>query len=110
MTIILVVLLSALLITDTVFGMRCGNRLIQKNDHISKIERYCDEPVSYQTSTAYVGRERYNYRYQQYFYEEVPVVIEEMTFNFGPNKFMRFVRLENGVVTRVKRLGYGYRD
>lgn len=108
--IITFILLSSVFVTDSLFAMRCGNRLIQKNDHISKIERYCNEPVSYQTSTAYVGRERYNYRYQRYFYEEVPIVIEEMTFNFGPSKFMRFVRLENGVVTRIKTLGYGYRD
>jgi hypothetical protein len=40
------------------------------------------------------------------FIEEV--VIEEWTFNFGPQHLMRVVRLENGYVADVKTLGYGY--
>ena len=110
LSIIFTGLVLSVFITDSLYAMRCGNRLIQKEDHVSKIERYCDVPVSYQSSTAYVGRERYDYRYRQFFYEEVPVQIEIMVFNFGPSKFMREVRLENGIVTRIKRLDYGYRE
>ena len=38
------------------------------------------------------------------------VIVEEWLFNFGPNKLMRRVTFENGVVTRVRELGYGYRE
>ena len=37
---------------------------------------------------------------------EVPV--ESWVYNFGPNKFMRKVRFENGIVADIETLGYGY--
>jgi hypothetical protein len=37
---------------------------------------------------------------------EVPV--EEWTYNFGPRRFMRSIRFENGIVTSIETLGYGY--
>ena len=36
------------------------------------------------------------------------VVIEEWTYNLGPHQLIRVVRLENGYVADIKRLGYGY--
>ena len=104
------ILIISSLVTQSLWAMRCGNRLILRNDHISKIERYCDEPESYTSSTIYKTRSRFDYRYQMYFQEEVPVVVEEMVFNFGPTKFMRLVKLENGIVQKVETLGYGFRD
>jgi len=106
----LAILVSTSLITQSLWAMRCGNRIIQRNDHISKIERFCDEPESYTSSTIYKTRSRFSYRYQTYFQEEVPVVLEEMVFNFGPTKFMRLVKLEDGIVKKVETLGYGFRN
>ena len=106
----ILILVSTSLITQSLWAMRCGNRLILRNDHVSKIERYCGEPESYTSSTIYKTRSRFDYRYQMYFQEEVPVVLEEMVFNFGPTKFMRLVKLENGIVRKVETLGYGFRD
>ena len=91
-------------------AMRCDNRLIMRNDHVSKIERFCGEPETYSSTTSYKAVSRWNYRYQAYFYEEIPVIREEMVFNFGPNKFMRLVKIENGIVKNVETLGYGFRD
>lgn len=90
--------------------MRCGNHLIQRNDHVSKIERYCDEPETYTSTTSYRTISRWSYLYQTHFYEEIPVIREEMVFNFGPSKFMRLVKIENGIVKKVETLGYGFRD
>ncbi len=36
------------------------------------------------------------------------VKIEIWTYNFGPNKFMERIRFEDGIVTRVEALGYGF--
>ena len=91
-------------------SMRCGDRLIMRNDHVSKIERFCGEPESYVSTTTYKTRSRWDHFYHTYFYEEIPVILEEMVFNFGPNKFMRLVKIENGIVKRVETLGYGFRD
>jgi hypothetical protein len=38
------------------------------------------------------------------------VLVEDWGFNFGPNKLMRKVTFENGLVEKIKDLGYGYRD
>ena len=91
-------------------SMRCEGRLILRNDHVSKLERFCGEPESYVTSTSYRTISRWNYRYQTHFYEEVEVIHEEFVFNLGPNKFMRLVKVENGIVKKVETLGYGFID
>jgi hypothetical protein len=36
------------------------------------------------------------------------VLIEQWTYNLGPRKLMRSIRLENGIVRDVDHLGYGY--
>ena len=40
--------------------------------------------------------------------EAVTVRIELWTYDFGPNQFLRFVRFEDGKVTRVETGSYGY--
>ncbi|HIE82372.1 MAG TPA: DUF2845 domain-containing protein, partial [Dehalococcoidia bacterium] len=30
------------------------------------------------------------------------------TYNFGSRRFMRSIRFENGIVTSIETLGYGY--
>ncbi|MBT8142461.1 MAG: DUF2845 domain-containing protein [Gammaproteobacteria bacterium] len=110
---LLFVLLALGLLSQPLYAssyMRCSDRIIKKNDHISKIERFCRAPDSYISDTGYKTVSRYSRLYRSYFYEEVPVLYEEMLFNFGPNKFMRLVKLENGRVVHVETLGYGYID
>jgi hypothetical protein len=34
--------------------------------------------------------------------------IEEWTYNFGPTRFMRILRFENGILTSIRVGGYGY--
>lgn len=38
----------------------------------------------------------------------IPVVVELWTYDFGPQTLVRFVLLEEGVVTRIDTGGYGY--
>lgn len=38
---------------------------------------------------------------------QVPVVIEEWVYNFGPHQFMQALRFENGVLVETRDLGYG---
>ncbi|MGM9513262.1 DUF2845 domain-containing protein [Roseateles sp. DB2] len=39
---------------------------------------------------------------------QVPVVIEEWVYNFGPQQFMQALRFENGTLVEVRDLGYGH--
>ncbi|HLO94386.1 MAG TPA: DUF2845 domain-containing protein [Burkholderiaceae bacterium] len=38
---------------------------------------------------------------------QVPVVIDEWVYNFGPQQFMQALRFENGQLVEVRDLGYG---
>lgn len=88
-------------------ALRCEHKLISIGDHRSKLLRYCGEPYlaeSRHAQWALVGNVG-----QAIFpaYAE-DLLIEEWTYNFGPNKLMRVVRLENGVVAAIEGLGYGF--
>lgn len=39
---------------------------------------------------------------------QVPVVIDEWVYNFGPQQFMQALRFENGTLVDVRDLGYGH--
>jgi hypothetical protein len=95
-----------LLVTVPAHAFRCGPRIITTGDHADEILRYCGEPVSVQRRYSERGFvDEYGRRFRGFIEE---VVIEEWTFNFGPQHLMRVVRLENGYVADVKTLGYGY--
>ena len=100
--------LAALLAAAPAHAFRCGNRIVSRGDHVSKLLEFCGEPVSVQSRlaqrafTADGGRVYAS----RGFVEDV--VVEEWTYNFGPYQLMRQVRLENGFVVDTKNLGYGY--
>ena len=87
---------------------RCGNRLISRGDHASKLLRYCGEPVAVESRAV----QRRVVAFGTYFHPGLglleDVIVEEWTYNFGPRKLMRQVRLENGLVEEVRELGYGF--
>ena len=92
---------------SSAYAMRCGTRLISKGDHVSKILQYCGEPDFAQSRSAQRSyHNRYGHVLYAGFYEEI--LIQEWTYNLGPNKLMRVIKLENGIVREIEHLGYGY--
>lgn len=105
------------------FAFRCGNRIVSEGDHYSKVLKICGEPAGVQERVIYrEGLTRPRFRVEgpngirhdqevlQYNRSYVEVLVEEWTYNFGPSRLMQLVRFENGFVTDVDRLGYGYRN
>jgi hypothetical protein len=109
--------------TESAFALRCGTRLVSEGDHQLKIEKHCGEPTAVTFRTIYrsgIPASRYRRSWQRVHpansgeellihngsVEEVQV--EEWTYNFGPRRLMQVVRFENGLVTSVSALGYGY--
>jgi hypothetical protein len=99
-------------------AMRCGTSLVTEGDTQEEVLRNCGEPV--QTNSRYItrGASYSNLHFGnsisgstrgQYFFAE-EVLVEEWIFNFGPNKLMRKVSFENGIVADVQTLDYGYRE
>jgi hypothetical protein len=115
----LLLCICILVIAEPALALRCGNRLVNDGDHKAKVLKYCGEPTSVQVRTIYragyprqLRRHRYDSADNDYLliadraYAEI--IVEEWTYNFGPRKFMRTIKFENGTVVAVKRLGYGY--
>lgn len=112
-----------LLAAEPSLAFRCGNRIVSEGDHYTKVRRFCGEPTGVQERVIVrsgITRPRFRMqtpgglRYERELlfpdrsYEEV--VVQEWTYNRGPRRLMRLVRFENGFVTDVEQLGYGYRE
>ena len=88
-------------------AFRCGTKIIGRGDHVTKLLHYCGEPASVQQRLAQRSvAADFGSVFIPGYAEEV--VVEEWTYNFGPHQLLRLVRLENGVVTEIRYLGYGY--
>jgi hypothetical protein len=112
-----------LLAAGPALAFRCGNKVVSEGDHYSKILGICGEPVGVQQRVIYrSGRTQPQLIYEgpgglrverevlQYDRSYVEVQVEEWTYNFGPRRLMQLVRFENGFVTDIEQLGYGYRE
>lgn len=92
-------------------ALRCGAKLVAEGDTLSAVEAKCGLPTDVVRRTrfapAIVWRDGHPYRVG---HGSIEIVVEEWTYNFGPQRFMRRVRFEDGVVVRIDTLGYGYRE
>jgi hypothetical protein len=104
----------ALLASDPAHALRCGNRLVIDGMHESEVRAICGEPIS-QRHLGYVLRSHVERthgltttRYYGGYRREV--LVTELVFNFGPRKLMRKMRFEDGILTSIETIGYGYRE
>jgi len=91
-------------------ALRCGSRVISRGDHASKVLRYCGAPIAIRSRLVHRSVVAFGAFYHPGLGLLEEVVVEEWTYNFGPSKLMRQVRLENGFVRDVRELGYGFRE
>lgn len=88
-------------------AMRCRHKVITIGDRSAKLLHYCGKPYAVQSrpaSAGFVG----NIGGALFPTFSEDLLIEEWTYNFGPNRLMRVVWLENGVVARIEQAGYGF--
>ena len=114
-------LLAGLTVAGEATAFRCGSKLVTEGMHITKVLAICGEPDYEQQRVVlrrnvFVGRSTRSpdgelIRRHVYAYGTPPLVeveIRELTWNLGPNRFMRRVRFEDGIVTEVEKLDRGY--
>lgn len=92
-------------------SFRCGNRLVTDGDGADEVRALCGEPTSV-TRTG-ILRRPVDWRFGEPHHlsaDLVEVAVEFWTYNLGPNKLMRRLRLEDGIVTDIEALGPGYRS
>ena len=104
------VLVLGLLACSPAFAFRCGSKLVSEGDTRAEVSAKCGEPAEIVTLRSVFRRPMIWANGRPYFigqdYMEVPV--EAWVYNLGPNKLMRRLRFENGVVAEIETLEYGY--
>lgn len=111
------ILIVCLGVASSAFALRCGSRVINEGDGSSRVSRYCGEPENIRVRSIFrtrgiSGDQRlantagtYNGVYDQV---SVEIELEEWEYNFGPNKLSKRITFEDGVVVKIKSIGYGY--
>ena len=91
-------------------SFRCGTSIILEGDTRDKVATKCGEPTDVLAGRSvfrrpvvwYYGRPRYIGE------DFIEVSVESWVYNLGPNKLMRRITFEDGVVVEIETLGYGY--
>ena len=95
---------------------RCGSKIIPIGERKGDVLRKCGEPLNVTTWVEVRTRREFGsgvldpdpgFRRFPLFVEEL-VTIEEWEYNFGSNQFIRYLRFENGRLTRITEGDYGY--
>ncbi len=98
-------MLALATISSQAYALRCGNKLVALGDRKHEIVRICGQP-SY---TDWFDAPIVTYGYGGY-QQRVTQRVDVWTFNFGQSRFMQELIFESGVLRRINRLGYGYRQ
>ncbi len=82
-------------------SLRCPetDRIIHDGDTFAEVLSICGEP-QFRNESAVVLR-RINR------FESVAIPIEDWTYDFGPNKFIQFLRFEGGRLKKITHGSYG---
>lgn len=110
---------SMLLVSESAWALRCGNRLVKEGMRESQVIAICGDPAETR-QLGYVlrpyivtqpaglsGLHATRHVYSGYHQE---LSVTQMVFNFGPHKLMRILRFEGGQLTSIETAGYGYHE
>jgi hypothetical protein len=100
----------ALAAASPAYAFRCGNQLVTKGDTRSEVIAACGEPTEIDQRTSILRRPLVWVRGRAYSVPDalIEVPVEIWIYNLGPNKLMRRLRFEDGVLVEIDTMGYGY--
>jgi hypothetical protein len=105
----LVLTMSVLLLSiNPAQALRCGNSLISRGDSVIKVLENCGEPDLVEHLAECLQTTAYDWRLGEYRYDCRMIYYEAWTYNLGPTRFMRRLRIQNSEVKTITTLGYGY--
>ena len=112
-------LLSGLLLASApAHALRCEGKLVREGMLDIEVQEHCGEPTAIRErgfivrsfSLFELQRSRRNIHAVRFgpgnFLQHV--FVTEFIYNFGPSKLMRRLTFEDGILTDVETLGYGY--
>ena len=82
---------------------QCSAQSVSVGDSAAEVMAKCGEPAWKDTREEII-RERLDDETVR----KVSITVEEWTYNFGPNQFLRIFTLRNGKVTNIRTGGRGY--
>ena len=110
-------LLSALCLwAMPAYAFRCGTKVVSRGDHKAYVEHICGPPTSVEARVVYEflhGGHRYSHKphgrlhggpYAGLHELQIPILIEEWIYNFGPQRLMLWLLFEDGVLLRVRTI------
>jgi hypothetical protein len=106
------VFVLGMLASSPAFAFRCGSKIITEGASRSEVLAKCGEPADVVTQRSVFRRPMIWSRGRSYYVGEdfIEVPVESWVYNLGPNKLMRRLRFEGGVVVEIETLGYGYHE
>ncbi|MDD5319126.1 MAG: DUF2845 domain-containing protein [Methylococcales bacterium] len=115
----LLIISLCFLFSHPVFALRCGQALVDIGSYKEVVIDKCGEPESIETHIEIRGvTDRFGARirpspgtsinFGQQHYTEIEVVVDEWIYDFGPRRFQKSLRFENGRLTEINDLGYGH--
>jgi hypothetical protein len=91
-------------------ALRCGTRLVTEGNTLAQVRAKCGEAAEVEHRSVWrhpvVWIHGRPFRVGE---SPIEIPVELWVYNLGPNKFMRRVHFEDGLVVKVETLGYGYR-
>jgi len=81
----------------------CGSRIITTGQGKDDVLRKCGEPSDVKVWEEHILRDL-----GSGLLVEKPITIEEWEYNLGPNRFIRYLRFENGQLINIADGNYGY--
>jgi hypothetical protein len=91
-------------------AIRCGAKLVSEGDTRSEVAAKCGEPTEVVNEKSVFRRPVIWSGGRPYYIGEdsIEIQVEAWIYNLGPNKLMRRLRFESGVLVEIESLGYGY--
>jgi hypothetical protein len=93
------------------YAFRCGTHLVHEGDTRAAVAAKCGDPTDIERRSVW-RRPLVWYHGRPYHVgsDSIEIPVESWIYNLGPNKLMRRVRFEDGIVTEIETLGYGYHE
>lgn len=102
------VMVLILAYANTSWALRCGRKIVSIGDHKIDVQKKCGLPVLTERRTKIVGETLHHPGRTLDIEKYREIVVDEWTYNFGSRNFMQLLRFENGFLTEIEDLGYGY--
>jgi len=106
---VLLLLATILLPPGTAGALECEGRFVSVGDRKFEVLSACGKPTLVQAwQEELVVFERVNEDILEQLRTSQLLNVEEWTYNFGPRRFLYFLRFENGRLTRIDSGPYGF--